>query len=259
MLATGGIDKMARLWSPATGLPADDTEPILCGDDVVDVDFDAGSGGMRMLAASRDGTVTIREPGGELRSLPGLSGVPVWCADFSDDGKWIIAGTGGNENQARIWHGDSLEPLQPALQHRSPVAFVALTASDAGRLPVAWTATSPAESSNEAETAAPVEAAKWRLESGERMELSSGADPPDVVAIHPKRGRWAVVVETRTGYALNHRGLREGLAQEDWIAKLRRLYAAEPEGPGDAPEWKDTEPDVTADGAGTEPGHPNPN
>ena len=55
-----------------------------------------------MLTASDDGTVRIRDPGGNLiRELDGHHGKAVLDAEFSPDGKYVLSG--GDDNRAVLW------------------------------------------------------------------------------------------------------------------------------------------------------------
>ena len=214
-LATSSIDETARLWSPETGLPIEGAEAMFHKDDVVDVDFDFSSGRDRMLTASLDGTVVVWESGEEGKSLPGLWGAPVHSASFSDDGNWIIAGTGGDDNKARVWNAATLELQGPPLQHRSPVTFVALTASDGDAgLPIAWTGTSRRDSSRRQGEA---EAAMLRLDSNEPIDLAGGREQLDLVSISPDSGRFAMVFD-------NHKPECQLVIQQISDGKITTVY-----------------------------------
>jgi serine/threonine protein kinase len=119
-LATGGSDKVVRLWNPETltqRLPLEGHAGPIFG-----LSFDPR--GERLASAGWDGKVRIWETGtGQaLRSWDGQSG-DIWSIAFSPQGKTIA--TGGTDGSVRLWNAESGQLLATYLGHKTSVHSIA--------------------------------------------------------------------------------------------------------------------------------------
>ncbi|WP_322752906.1 WD40 repeat domain-containing protein, partial [Frankia sp. Cas3] len=144
VLASGGLDRTIRLWSPPDWDPEDSPrlargwEPLAELDGhtgwVTSLAFAAGEGAQLLLAsASHDHTVRIWDviSGRLLQTLEG-HGAPVWtvCWVPWPDGRRMLA-SGGNDGNVRIWDADAGDQID-ILSHPTDVLTVAASTADDG-------------------------------------------------------------------------------------------------------------------------------
>jgi WD40 repeat protein len=122
LLATGGADKMVRLWSPRTGDVHAELEGHVRG--LVDLTFSRD--GRFLATGSSDATTRVWNPtdGTLVAILPGHTN-HVTRLDFSPDGEMIV--TGNRDRVARVFDPDSGTLRAGLAGHREAVTEVAFS------------------------------------------------------------------------------------------------------------------------------------
>jgi WD40 repeat protein len=111
-LATGGMDRTARLWDATTGQPKG--QPLQHQGLVRAVAFSPD--GRTLATGGMDRTARLWDVNtGGLRVPPLLHRDTVSCLAFAADGRNIL--TGSHDRTARLWHVPTGKPLGPPLRH----------------------------------------------------------------------------------------------------------------------------------------------
>src|SRR5262249_13787252 len=137
-LASGGFDKIVRLWEVSTGKELRQFDPP----HLASVEWVAFSpDGTKLVSAGKDQTIQLWNAvtGKLIRALVGHAGW-VYCAAFTADGKHLIAG--GRDMTIRLWDvatGNEIRQfIRPpsrnmAMTGRSPTDFLLVVLSPDGQ------------------------------------------------------------------------------------------------------------------------------
>jgi WD40 repeat protein/tRNA A-37 threonylcarbamoyl transferase component Bud32 len=137
LAASGGSDRMVRLWDVATGLPVGG--PIDCRSEVTSLAF--RTDGQALAVACRDGKVRVCDvPGRRLAPATLDHGERASAVAYSRDGKSLA--TAGPDRSVKLWDAGTGRRLSLELAHDAPVMMVAfapdgrtlLTATDEGTI-----------------------------------------------------------------------------------------------------------------------------
>ncbi len=125
LAATGGYDRIVRLWDGAGGNPLG--APIACSDEILELIFRPDN--QALTIACRDGKIRVWDiPNGAFLPTTIDHGGRLYAIASSHDGKTLA--TGGADRMLRFWDRARGEQLPLALQHEHPIVFVAFAPDD---------------------------------------------------------------------------------------------------------------------------------